>query len=84
MSFEEFQWNASSRGLRVVDNVGMGDYYGRTCIFPFSITVSGKKNDVYYLDIRTEKVVNGQVYRDLKKQLKQTGTIMNTVLPGIR
>lgn len=84
MTLEEFQWNASSRGFRVVDNVAMGDYYGRTCIFPFSITVNGKKNDVYYMDIRTEKTVSNAQYKDMRKQLKPMGAIVNTLLPGVR
>ena len=84
MTLEQFQWNANSRGLRVVDNVAMGDYYGQYGLFPFSISGSGKENKVFILDIRTEKTINNSLYKQLRNQLKQTGSVMNTVLPGVR
>ena len=79
MTLEQFQWNANSRGLRVVDNVAMGDYYGQYSVFPFSISGSGKENNVFILDIRTEKVINNSLCKQLRKQLKQMGSCPRSV-----
>ncbi len=84
MAIEQFQWNASTKGLRVVDNVAMGEYNGRYCVYPFSITGNGKEANNLMMDIRVEQTIKGPLFKEMKKQIKQFGSLLGAPVNAVR